>query len=138
MLINKRKLTIDYEDFKYMFHLLNLKNNPNKYRSDIGGWEIVKHVHNQVLTINKFVIQTTMFVTLTNDEVINWIIKVGFFFSYYVQDWCKILILLSLKCIPKGFNSQNLTKVIMNFSFNVKDLIEVEVSHMPMPWGSFF
>jgi hypothetical protein len=60
---------IDYEDFKAMFHLLNLKNNPNKYSSDIDRWE--KHVHNQVLTINKFGIQTTMFLTLTNDEVIN-------------------------------------------------------------------
>jgi hypothetical protein len=26
----------------------------------------------------------------------------------------------------------------MNSSFIVKDLIEVEVSLMPMPWGSFF
>lgn len=62
---------IDYEDFKAMFHLLNLKSNPNKYLSDIDGWEIIKHVHNQVLTINKFATQTTMFLTLTSDEVIN-------------------------------------------------------------------
>jgi hypothetical protein len=61
----------NYEDFKAMFHLLNLKNNPNKYWNDIDGWEIIKHVHNQVLTINKFGTQTTMFLTLTSDEVIN-------------------------------------------------------------------
>jgi hypothetical protein len=113
-------------------------NNPNKYWNDINGCEIIKHVHNQVLTINKFANQTTMFVTLTSDDVTNWIIKVGFFNSYCVQDWCRILILFSLKCIPKGFYSYNLTKVIMNSSFIVKDLIEVEVSRMPMPWGSFF
>lgn len=71
VLINKRKLMIDYENFKTMFHLLNLKKNPNKYSSDIDGWQIIKHVHNQVLIINKFVIQTIMFVTLTNDEVTN-------------------------------------------------------------------
>jgi hypothetical protein len=60
---------IDYKDFKAMFHLLILKNNSNKYSNDIDGWE--KHVHNQVLTINKFATQTTMFLTLTSDEAIN-------------------------------------------------------------------
>jgi hypothetical protein len=71
MLINNRKLITGYEDFKAMFHVLNLKNNLNKYWNDIDGWEIIKHVHNQVLTIKKFAIQTTMFVTSTSDDVTN-------------------------------------------------------------------
>jgi hypothetical protein len=33
--------------------------------------------------------------------------------GYYVQDWCCIPILFSIKCIIKRSNAQNLTKVIL-------------------------
>jgi hypothetical protein len=33
--------------------------------------------------------------------------------GYYVQDWCYIPIMFSIKCIIKRYNAQNLTKVIL-------------------------
>lgn len=64
MLLNKRKPMSNYEDFKPLFSFLNLKNNLKKHWNDTIGWEIVKHVHNQVLATSKFGIQATMFVAL--------------------------------------------------------------------------
>jgi len=64
MLLNKQKPMINYKDFKPFFSFLNLKNNPKKHWNDTIGWEIVEHVHNQVLATSKFGIQATMFVAL--------------------------------------------------------------------------
>jgi hypothetical protein len=64
-----------------------LKNIPNKDGNDSLGWQIAKHLHNQILTTIKVVVQGVGFVALTSDEVIimdyqNWISIHG----YCVQD----------------------------------------------------
>jgi hypothetical protein len=56
MLLNKGKPMTNYEDFKTLFSFLKFKNNLEKYYSDIIRWEIVEHVHNQVLDTSKFAI----------------------------------------------------------------------------------
>jgi hypothetical protein len=61
---------INYEDFKPLFSFLKLKNNPKKHWIGTTRWEITKHVDNQVLATNKFVIQATKFVALTCVEVV--------------------------------------------------------------------
>ncbi len=61
---------INYEDFKLLLSFLKLKKNPKKHWSGTTRWEITKHVNNQVLATNKFVIQATKFVALTCVEVV--------------------------------------------------------------------
>jgi hypothetical protein len=72
-----------------------LKNNPKKHWIDTIGWEIAKHLQNQILAASKVAIHGAMFVVLTCDEVFtldnqSWI----FFHGCCVQDWCHIPILL--------------------------------------------
>jgi hypothetical protein len=71
---------------------------------------------NHVLVTIKCVIQATIFVVLTYDEVTTsnnhtWI----FVHGYCVQDWCRILILLSIEHILEGSNIENMMKVILSF-----------------------
>ncbi len=66
-----------------------------------------------------------------------WIIRVGFLsmvivfkISVYL---CIIHVFLLVECIFKGSNAQNLTKVMMNFIFNVGHLTKVEM-HCRLLW----
>jgi hypothetical protein len=96
------------------------------------GWEIVEHVPcNNVLVAIKCVIQATIFVVLTYDEVITsnnhtWI----FVHGYCVQDWCRIFILVSIEHIFEGSNTENMMKVIMSSLFNIGHLTKAKVPSM--------
>lgn len=110
----------NYEDFKALFNYLKLKNNLNNHQSDTTRWEIIEHVHNQALTIIKSIIQVARFVALTCDKMTtlnnwSWILVHG----CYVQDSCRVPIMFFVECILEGSNTQNLTKVMMSFLFNV-------------------
>jgi hypothetical protein len=68
----------DYKYLKPLYEFLKLKNIPKKHGNDSLGWQIAKHLHNQVLITIEVVVQGVKFVALTCDEVItmdyqNWI-----------------------------------------------------------------
>jgi hypothetical protein len=91
---------IDYEYFKFLFKFLKFRFIPKKHLtngSNGASWEMAKHIDNEVKKAIKTTIQNAKFVSLICDKVTsmdnaNWASVHG----YIVQDWCRILLLLSV------------------------------------------
>jgi hypothetical protein len=71
--------------------------------------------HNQVLATLKEAMNNASYVALTANEVMNmdnqnWISIHG----YVLKDWSWIIVLLTMKQIVDGSNSDNLTRVFIN------------------------
>jgi len=57
MCLAQGKPMIDYKDLRPLYEILNLKNIFGKLWNDFLGWEIVKHLHYQILASIKVVIK---------------------------------------------------------------------------------
>ncbi len=101
------------------------------------GWKIAKHLQNQIPIVNRVVIHGTRFVTLTCDEVTTFDNQYSIsIHGYYVQDWCHILVSISIEHIVKGSNVQNLTKVILVAFVNFGGLTEKELANQLLCFGA--
>jgi hypothetical protein len=66
MLLAQGKPMTNYKDLWLIYHeFLKLKNILKKHWSDFSSWEIMEHLHNQVLASIKATIQGARFVALT-------------------------------------------------------------------------
>jgi hypothetical protein len=136
MLLTEGKPMTNYKNLRPLYEFLKLKSTPNKHYNDSLGWEIVEHLHNQILSTIKIAIWGAKFVALTCDEVItldnhSWIYVHG----YYVQDWCCIPILLVVDHVVEGSNAQDLTKVITDILVSINGLTKAEVPKKLLCFG---
>jgi hypothetical protein len=89
------------------------------------------------MVASRVVIHGARFVAFTCDEITTLDNQYRIFVhGYCVQDWCCIPILLLVKCIAKGSNAQNLTKVILATHVNFGSLIEEEVANSLLCFGA--
>jgi hypothetical protein len=85
-------------------------------------------MHKQIIKRVKNYITSSKYLALSSDEVTtinnqSWIL----IYSYVVQDWCRILVFISLELITNGRGVDNLTKVIMGALKEHDGLYDVDV-----------
>ncbi len=105
---------LEYEAHKDLFDFLNLEENPKMHWTNNSSWAMVQHMHGIIFKATKPTMGTSQYLSLICDEIStidnqSWLsIHV-----YVVQNWLKILIILSLEGVVVGSNAYNLTQVIM-------------------------
>ncbi len=105
---------LEFKVLRTFFFSLNVPLLPKHHCNDSTRWVMVECMHKQVIKRVKEIIASSKYLALSCDEVTTidnrlWIS----IYSYIVQDWCCILVLISLKWVIEGGGVDNQTKVIM-------------------------
>jgi len=105
---------LEFEALKSLFSFLNVLLLSKHHWSDSPIWVMVECMHKQIIKKVKKIITSSKYLALSCDEVTtidnqSWI----YIYSYVAQDWCQILLFISLKQVINGKGVDNLTKAIM-------------------------
>ena len=108
-LLSKGRSMLQYKESHALFKHLGVKNRGRVHWSHNAGWEIAAALHECVLQATKECISKAHFLSFTVDEVTiadnqNWLSV----HAYFVKDWVRVLILLSLTRLVEGVASENL------------------------------
>ncbi len=103
-----------FENMKYFMNLLKVKHYPKKQQCDDVAWGMVEALHSIIMQATTFALNKVNMSTLSCDEVT--FIDNQFWITihaYTIQNWTKVLLLLSLERIVDGFIVTNLATIIM-------------------------
>jgi hypothetical protein len=104
---------LEYEALKPLFKFLQMLKNNKKQESDNFGWTMVKFMHQEILKVIKATMKVVHYVVFSCDEFFTMDNQSWLFMHLYVmQNWVRILILISLNQVVEGLGSDNLTKII--------------------------
>jgi len=104
-----------YEAIRPLYEFLAVSKNRKKHsRNDNFGLTTTEFMDQNVMEASKATMGAVQYVVLSCDEVFivdnqSWL----FVHCYVVQNWARIIILISLDILFEGSNNDNQTKVIM-------------------------
>jgi hypothetical protein len=105
---------VEYEKRKVLYSFIGVGKNPKTHWSNSSSWIMAKFMYAQVINAIVAIVSIANYVAFTCDEVNmvdngNWIS----IHAYVMQNWVRILILISLQKVVSRTRVNDLTIVIM-------------------------